>query len=188
MDNVLRSEAMKRNRDAVASGRVKLFLGSVSELPAFDILFGKVLDINSFQFWDKPVEYLTKLRENIAKGGIIAIVHERRKPGATMMMPIPSLISSGYLHRLSSRTLTLFRSTLTDDCSIFYIVSHPGSFDTISAITASSSRHNSLPSSDRNKLHLQIGFHRISHCMCRAASSHQPASPLPSQVHHRFSM
>lgn len=75
-------QAVKRNRKEIENGRVKLVLGSVSGLPAFNTAFDKVLDINSFQFWDRPVEALIKIHKHMKPGGIIVIVHQPRKPGA----------------------------------------------------------------------------------------------------------
>lgn len=80
---VMLSQASRRNREGIAHGRVRLFLGSVSALPEFGGKLDKVIDVNSFQFWDKPVDYLKALREKMASGGAIAIAHQPRKPGAT---------------------------------------------------------------------------------------------------------
>ena len=74
--------AQKRNQNALASGRMKLFLGSVSELPELSHRFDKVLDVNSFQFWNDPLESLQVIKKRMKKGGTIAIVHQPRKPGS----------------------------------------------------------------------------------------------------------
>ncbi len=42
-----------------------------------------MLDVNSFQFWGKPVESLKELRTRMRPGGWIALAHQPRKPGAT---------------------------------------------------------------------------------------------------------
>ncbi len=80
---VMYDQAIKRNRQEIASGKVKLFLGEVSELPSFDVTLDKVLDINSFQFWDRKVEKLIRIKANMKPDGIIAIVHQPRKPGSS---------------------------------------------------------------------------------------------------------
>jgi len=77
------SSAQKRNSDAIKSGRVTLICSSISSLPEINIKFGKVLDINSFQFWENPVDDLIKLKKHMIDGGTIALVHQPRKPGAT---------------------------------------------------------------------------------------------------------
>lgn len=75
-------QASKRNMDAVSAGRVRLSLASVSELPSFDEPVDKILDINTFQFWDNRIDSLRKVRNLLRPEGIIAIVHQPRKPGA----------------------------------------------------------------------------------------------------------
>ncbi|MCU0849340.1 MAG: class I SAM-dependent methyltransferase [Spirochaetes bacterium] len=80
---VMVRQATKRNRTAVESGRVRLVLGPVSDMPDFDEPFDRVLDINSFQFWEDPVRDLCRIRRVMTKGGLIALVHQPRKPGAT---------------------------------------------------------------------------------------------------------
>jgi len=79
---LMNREATSRNRKAIASGRVRLIVASSSHLPSFDLRFDKVLDINTFQFWDDPIQTLRRLRETLKPGGIIAIVHEPRQQGA----------------------------------------------------------------------------------------------------------
>jgi SAM-dependent methyltransferase len=74
--------AQKRNQHAIASGRMKLFLSSVSELPELSHTIDKVLDVNSFQFWNDPLESLRVIKKCMNKGGTIAIVHQPRKPGS----------------------------------------------------------------------------------------------------------
>jgi SAM-dependent methyltransferase len=76
-------KASNRNRRVVSAGRVRLMLASVSQLPPFDGPFDKILDVNGFQFWDNKVEVLQQLRHQLRPGGIIALVHQPRNPGAT---------------------------------------------------------------------------------------------------------
>ncbi|MFW9928524.1 MAG: class I SAM-dependent methyltransferase [Candidatus Thorarchaeota archaeon] len=75
--------ATKKNKEAIQSGRVKLLLGSASSLPDFENHFDKILDVNSFQFWENPVGSLEKLKEKMKPEGVIAFVHQPRNPGAT---------------------------------------------------------------------------------------------------------
>jgi ubiquinone/menaquinone biosynthesis C-methylase UbiE len=81
---VMFKQASKRNREALSKGRVKLLLGSVSTLSSLDGQVDKILDINSLQFWESPVDDLKKLRTYLAPGGIVALVHQPRKPGSTV--------------------------------------------------------------------------------------------------------
>jgi SAM-dependent methyltransferase len=80
---LMAKKATSRNREAVDSGRVELIVASSSRLPSFDRRIDKVLDINTFQFWDEPMRALLGLRAALKPGGIIAIVHEPRQRGAT---------------------------------------------------------------------------------------------------------
>jgi SAM-dependent methyltransferase len=74
------SLAQKRNQNVITAGRMKLFLGSISNLPKFTKRIDKVLDVNSFQFWNDPLNSLVALRKCMKKGGTIAIVQQPRKP------------------------------------------------------------------------------------------------------------
>ncbi|MHB1688115.1 MAG: class I SAM-dependent methyltransferase [Ignavibacteriaceae bacterium] len=76
-------KASERNKEAIQSSKVKLALGSVSNLPKYENHFDKILDVNSFQFWVNPVESLKALKGIMKSNGIIALVHQPRKPGAT---------------------------------------------------------------------------------------------------------
>jgi cyclopropane fatty-acyl-phospholipid synthase-like methyltransferase len=80
---VMFRQASKRNERAIAAGRVRLSLTSVSQLPAFDNPFDKILAVNNFQFWDDRTNVLRRLREQMRTRGIIALVHQPRIPGAT---------------------------------------------------------------------------------------------------------
>ncbi len=80
---VMFRQASKRNQHAIAAGRVRLALTSVSQLPSFDGPFDKILDVNGFQFWDNKTDVLRRLREQLRAGGIIALVHQPRNLGAT---------------------------------------------------------------------------------------------------------
>jgi len=59
--------ATRRNLKAVKDGRVKLVCGSISDKPQFGTVLDKVLDVNSFQFWENQVESLKSLREQMSK-------------------------------------------------------------------------------------------------------------------------
>jgi SAM-dependent methyltransferase len=83
-----RSEPMVRrarrlNADGIRRGVVNLRLGSVEELSAFDAPFDKILAVNSMGFWNEPVARLAELRRLLRPGGLIALAHQPRGPGAT---------------------------------------------------------------------------------------------------------
>jgi SAM-dependent methyltransferase len=75
--------ARRRNADGLRRGVVDLRLGSVDELPAFDALFDKILAVNAMMFWREPVAHLEELRRLLRPGGLIAVAHQPRGPGAT---------------------------------------------------------------------------------------------------------
>jgi ubiquinone/menaquinone biosynthesis C-methylase UbiE len=76
-------EARRRNVDGLRRGTVDLRLGSVDELPEFDAPFDKILAVNTMLFWIEPVARLTELRRLLRRGGLIAVAHQPRGPGAT---------------------------------------------------------------------------------------------------------
>lgn len=80
---VMFRQASKRNERAIAAGRVQLSLTSASQLPSFDDSLDKILAVNNFQFWNNKTDALRQLKEQLRVGGIIALVHQPRLPGAT---------------------------------------------------------------------------------------------------------
>jgi SAM-dependent methyltransferase len=76
-------QAMAVNAEAIERGKVKLYNTSVAALPRFETSIDKVLDVNSFHFWEQPVESLTAVRSLMREGGVIALVYQPRIPGAT---------------------------------------------------------------------------------------------------------
>lgn len=77
------TQASNRNAKAIKKGRVKLLLGSASDLPAFDEPFDKIFTINSIHFWNEPVDCLMELRRWLKRGGTIAVTIQPRSRGAT---------------------------------------------------------------------------------------------------------
>lgn len=65
---VMFRQASKRNERAIAAGRMRLVLTSVSQLPCFDDPFDKILAVNNFQFWDNKTDVLRRLREQLRTG------------------------------------------------------------------------------------------------------------------------
>ena len=80
---VMLRQARRRNADGLRRGSVDLRLGSVDELPAFDVPFDKILAVNTVLFWAEPAVRLAQLRQMLRPGGLIAVVHQPRGPGAT---------------------------------------------------------------------------------------------------------
>jgi SAM-dependent methyltransferase len=76
-------QAVRRNAEAVRSGRVALRVGSASNPPSFDAPFDKIFTINSIHFWENPVDCLCKLRQMLKPGGVIAVAIQPRSQTAT---------------------------------------------------------------------------------------------------------
>src|SRR5215208_3401751 len=64
-------------------GVVDLRVGPVEDLPAFDQPFNKILAVNATLFWQEPVARLEELRRLLRSGGLIAVAHQPRGPGAS---------------------------------------------------------------------------------------------------------
>jgi SAM-dependent methyltransferase len=85
-----RSSNRRRNAWAVSlldvqpSDRVlEIGLGSVDALPHFDAPFDKILTVNAVLFWNDPDARFQDLRRLLRPGGLIAVAHQPRGPGAT---------------------------------------------------------------------------------------------------------
>ena len=75
--------AKRLNAEGIERGVVDLRLASVDNLPAFDEPFDKVLAVNAMMFWGEPVSRLEQLRRLLRSGGLIAVAHQPRGPGAS---------------------------------------------------------------------------------------------------------
>lgn len=80
---VMVRQASKANASAVREGRVKLWAGSVGDLPDIGEALDKILAVNSMGFWPEPAKRLEDLRARLRPGGLIAIASQPRCPGAT---------------------------------------------------------------------------------------------------------
>ena len=106
-------QAKAVNAQAIEKGKVKLFHTSVAALPPFKRRVDKVLDVNSFQFWEEPVEWLTAVRSVMSEYGVIALVHQPRKPGATEAdSEQAGETFSAYLERAGFQEITIERKPL----------------------------------------------------------------------------
>lgn len=81
--DVMVAHARRRNRRAVAQGRVDIRVASVEQIPTFEEPFDAILAVNTIGFWTDPIERLKELRSLLRTGGTIAIVAQPRCPGAT---------------------------------------------------------------------------------------------------------
>jgi SAM-dependent methyltransferase len=76
-------QASRRNAEGIRRGVVDLRRGSVDALPIFEAPFDKMLAVNTVLFWSEPDTRLQELRHLLRRGGVIAIVHQPRGPGAS---------------------------------------------------------------------------------------------------------
>lgn len=80
---VMYNQAYKRNIKDIKSGKIILIHDSISNLQNYNYTFDKILDINTFQFWENHFDILANLYNVLNENGTIEIVHQPRKPGAT---------------------------------------------------------------------------------------------------------
>jgi SAM-dependent methyltransferase len=80
---VMLRQARRRNAEGIRRGVVDLRLGSVDDLPAFDAPFDKILAVNALLFWKDPDARVNGLRGLLRPGGLIAVAHQPRGPGAS---------------------------------------------------------------------------------------------------------
>jgi SAM-dependent methyltransferase len=75
--------AKRLNAGGIERGVVDLRLGSVQHLPTFDAPFDTILAVNATMFWRDPVARLEELCGLLRRGGLIAVAHQPRGPGAS---------------------------------------------------------------------------------------------------------
>ena len=82
---VMVRQAQRRNRAAVAAGRVDLRCAPIDQpgvLADFDAKFDAVLAVNTLGMWPSPIERLREIGAVMVPGGTVAIVSQPRCPGA----------------------------------------------------------------------------------------------------------
>ena len=72
--------ARRRNRRAVAAGRVRVQLGSVDVLPYEDQSFDGVIAVNNHQFWRDPLADLREIVRVLRPGGRVVVAVRARSP------------------------------------------------------------------------------------------------------------
>jgi ubiquinone/menaquinone biosynthesis C-methylase UbiE len=80
---VMLRQASRRNAEGIRRGVADLRVGSVDDLPSFDTPFDRILAVNAMLFWNEPDARLRDLRRLLRSGGLIALAHQPRDPGAT---------------------------------------------------------------------------------------------------------
>lgn len=72
--------ALRRNRAAVAAGRVRVLCGTVESLPFADRSFDQAFSVNSVYFWPSPVDAFRELLRVLKPSGYLAVtVRDRQR-------------------------------------------------------------------------------------------------------------
>jgi SAM-dependent methyltransferase len=79
---VMRTQALRRNRTAVHRGQVELRKGTVGDL-AGAAPFHKAYAVNLFMFWPEPVSVLREVAALLVPGGVVALTVQPRQVNAT---------------------------------------------------------------------------------------------------------
>jgi ubiquinone/menaquinone biosynthesis C-methylase UbiE len=80
--DLMRGHAARRNRAAVAAGRVDLRVGTAGSLPWGDAGFTRALAVNSLQFWPDVPGALAELHRVLAPGGRLVLALRMRNDRA----------------------------------------------------------------------------------------------------------
>lgn len=80
---VMLRQASKRNAAAITKGRVELFLGSLGNLPQYDMPFTKIFSANVVQFWKEPIVEFRKLHSMLVDKGLLASTYMPRNKNAS---------------------------------------------------------------------------------------------------------
>jgi trans-aconitate methyltransferase len=81
--DVMLRQASNRNAATIAAGKVKLFMGSLEDLPPGELPFTKIFSANVVQFWSDPVAEFKKLRSMLFSGGMLASTYMPRNKNAS---------------------------------------------------------------------------------------------------------
>jgi len=76
------SQATRRNKELIESGKLKLMLGSAETLPPELGLFDKIYSVNVAQFWKEPAAILHRLGTLLKPGGTLLTAYMPRDAGA----------------------------------------------------------------------------------------------------------
>jgi ubiquinone/menaquinone biosynthesis C-methylase UbiE len=79
---LMRRQAARRNREALAAGRVELHVGSAERLPVPAASFTHALAVNSLQFWPDLPAALAELRRVLRSQGRLLLLLRMRREAA----------------------------------------------------------------------------------------------------------
>ena len=78
ISELMKEAASRRNREAIATGKVVLKVGSVENIPFQPHTFDGVYTVNSIQIWTDPIACLIKIKTVIKQGAkVVATVQPR---------------------------------------------------------------------------------------------------------------
>jgi SAM-dependent methyltransferase len=110
---VMVRQAARRNRDAIAAGRVELRLGGFERLDDAPGSFDAVYSANAVQFWPEPAARFAELHRLLAPGGRIATTFQPRtgdvssRGAHAMAERIEGLMAAAGFARIERRELPL---------------------------------------------------------------------------------
>ncbi|MEN8183515.1 MAG: methyltransferase domain-containing protein [Myxococcota bacterium] len=76
---VMCRQALRRNRSAVAAGRVDLRIGDACKLPFDDASFSRAMSVNSLKFWISAEEGLREIHRTLEPAGRLVIAHRMHR-------------------------------------------------------------------------------------------------------------
>jgi ubiquinone/menaquinone biosynthesis C-methylase UbiE len=98
-------QAARRNRSAIAVGRVALRLADVTRLPFDDCSFDRSFEINSFHHWRAPARGLEEIRRVMREGATLLLCLRKEHPTRRR------LAAPGYSDGEIARVAALVRDT-----------------------------------------------------------------------------
>jgi cyclopropane fatty-acyl-phospholipid synthase-like methyltransferase len=78
----MRNEATRRNKNWIETGKVQLNTGDVSEFHP-DHCYSKIISVNNYPLWDKPMISLGRLYRLLENDGRIVLTVQPREEGST---------------------------------------------------------------------------------------------------------
>jgi len=79
LSEVMLAQASRRNRAAIAAGRVELRCGTAAELPFADASFTRACAVNSLQFWPEPEAGIREIHRVLSPGGRLVLALRMRR-------------------------------------------------------------------------------------------------------------
>lgn len=76
-------QAARRNRKAIAQGRVELKLGLAASIPWPDARFDRVFVVNNYHIWAEPRRELGEVRRVLKPGGLLVLALRMKHPTRT---------------------------------------------------------------------------------------------------------